>query len=101
MNAQTFAEANSEISRIDDAIDENRAELIRRIGKKPGPRAEAWQAAWSAHPELEAVERELFCERGAMQVVRAQLSVPARSRRQAQTKRRKQCPTCGFHTLHT
>lgn len=48
---------------IDTEIDANRAELVRRHGRPPGPSPWAWERAWRAHPDLRAIDDALFEER--------------------------------------
>lgn len=58
-----------QIDRIDQEIDANRRALLSRIRFLPATAAE-YQAAWDRNPDLWAREHELFCQRGAAQVVR-------------------------------
>lgn len=48
---------------IDALIDANRRELVRRIGRGPGPWPHAWERAWRRHPDLKAIDDALFEER--------------------------------------
>jgi hypothetical protein len=58
------------IGQIDKAIDANRAEMQRRVGRKIRSTPGAWQKAWDAHPYLRAKDHELFRQRGIAQQAR-------------------------------
>jgi hypothetical protein len=91
----------TEIGRIDRAIDANHEELQQRIGRRIRALPSSWQKAWDAHPDLRERESALYRERSFAQQERDAKAAKMVARKQVrqQLKSRKQCPTCGFHTL--
>lgn len=86
------------ISQIDQAIDAVTA-TMRGLEKIMPLSAAHWQSAWDRHPDLYASYCELYRQRGIAQEERDLKASRVRIKR-IQTSRPKQCPTCGFHTLH-
>lgn len=58
------------IEKIDEAINENRRNLMARLHCNPECSARAWQNAWDRCPDLWVREQDLYRQRGDAQVVR-------------------------------
>ena len=85
------------IPEIDRAINANRKQL-RNLERIDLLSAASWQDAWDRHPDLRAIDNELFRQRGNAQRERDEkaFKLAMRPRRHARPKK---CPTCGHHTL--
>ena len=91
-----MADAAETIRSLDKRIDANRRVLQNRAGLLACRSLEDVQAAWNAHPELYAVECDLFRQRGQAQLQRDMLQAE-RARRDAHRAVRTlpKCKACG------
>jgi len=58
-----------EIAKIDRKIDDLHAKM-QSLEKIDPESAKSWQAAWDAHPDLEAMQHDLYRQRGIAQWAR-------------------------------